>query len=149
MATAEGSGQCVSESGDHKGNEHSMVMPATIIPDQKNIDSDSGSFEKKVIVEKAIEIPSTVDSIKSLSKSDIMQHLQEKYKVEASSLLDNLYEHPTDFSYDANGIVSIFGTAYPGEISLKIGIYRDGPGKIPSLYFLLLVHLFQKFYCVT
>ena len=116
LATAEGSGYCVNESGDHKGNEYSMVMPSSISHDQKNIDSDSGSFEKQVIVDKAIEIPSTTNSIKSLSKSDVIQHLQEKYKVEASSLLDNLSEHPRDFSYDANGIVSIFGTAYPGDI---------------------------------
>ena len=93
-----------------------MVIPSSISYEKKNIDSVSGSFEKQVIVDKAIEIPSTADSIKSLSKSDVIQHLQEKYKVEASSLLDNLSEHPRDFSYDANGIVSIFGTAYPGEI---------------------------------
>ena len=117
LATAEGSGHCVSEFGDHKVNQHAMVMPSTIIPEEKNIDNDSGSFEKQVIVEKAIEIPSSTDLKKSLSKSDVIQHLQEKYKVEASLLLDNLFEHPRDFSYDANGIVSIFGTAYPGEIT--------------------------------
>ena len=115
LATAQGTGHCVSAYGDHKSIGNSVVMPSTITSNQQNIDSDSGSFEKQVVVEKATEVPTVVDSIKSLSKSDIIQHIQDKYKVDASSLLEKLHHHPTDFSFDANGIVSILGTTYPGE----------------------------------
>ena len=66
-------------------------MPSTITSNQQNIDSDSGSFEKQVVVEKATEVPTVVDSIKSLSKSDIIQHIQDKYKVDASSFLEKLH----------------------------------------------------------
>ena len=48
-----------------------MIMPSSISDDQKNIESDSGSFEKQFIVDK-VEIPSTANTIKSLSKSDFI-----------------------------------------------------------------------------
>ena len=103
LSTTEGAGNCVDESGDHRLNVHTLVMPGTNNSDQQNIDNNFGSFEKNVIVDKATEIPSKSNPIKNLSKSDIIQHIQEKYKVDASALLDSLSHHPLEFSYDSNG----------------------------------------------
>ena len=121
--TTEGAGSCVSpvdESGDKRLNAQTLVMPITHSSDEQNVDSNSGSFEKNVIVDKTIEIPSKSNPIKNLSNADIIQHIKEKYKVEASALLDNLSDHPTEFSYDPNGIVSLFGTIYPGSSIFEI-----------------------------
>ena len=121
LSTADGAGHCVNESGDTSQTDTSLnvntfVMPTSHTIGEPNIDSKSESFEKNVIVDKATEIPSTSNPIKILAKSDIIQHVQEKYKVDASTLLDKLSKYPNDFSFDSNGIVSISGTLYPGKL---------------------------------
>lgn len=99
--------------------EHCTVMPKTVINTQKNID-DTSNFEKNVIVDKSVQIPSNHEPSKILSDSDIIQHIKESFKSEAKTLLNKLSAYPTEFSYDSNGILKIFGTTYPGRLSLDI-----------------------------
>ena len=89
LSTADGAGHCVNESGDTSRNVNTFLMLTSHIVAEQNIDSNSGSFEKNVIVDKAIEIPSTSTPIKTLTKSDIIQHVQEKYKFDASKIKVN------------------------------------------------------------
>ena len=56
--------------------------------------------------------------------SEIIQHIQEKFKNDASALLQSLASHPLQFSYDSNGILSIFGTKYPGNCTFHPFQYR-------------------------
>ena len=116
MSTTEGAGNTIDGSGDHNRlHDLSFVMPGTIQKEQQNIDSDVNSFEKNIIVDKATKVSAEPSPIKTLSMSEIIQHIQEKFKNDASALLQSLASHPLQFSYDSNGILSIFGTKYPGN----------------------------------
>ena len=121
LSTVDGAGTTVDESGDHRDlrGEHgdrTFTMPPTIVQNEpKNIDGDANSFEKNVVVDKATEGSTDSNPIKALSKSEIIQHIQEKFQNDASTLLDKLDAHPLQFLYDSNGILSIFCTNYPGK----------------------------------
>ena len=115
LSTTEGAGTCVDESGDHRISDLTFVMPSTHENEQQNNDSNNDNFEKNVIVDKAIKVTSESNPTKTLSKSEILQHIDEKFKTDASTLLDKLAGYPLQFSYDSNGILSIFGTHYPGK----------------------------------
>ena len=113
LSTTEGAG--VNETGDHKISDITFVMPSSNHNRQQNIDASADIIDKNIIVDKAIEVPSDSNPVKILSDSEILQHIKDKFKNHASALLSKLAGHSSKFSYDSNGILSIFGEKYPGK----------------------------------
>ena len=120
LSTIEGAGTCTNETGDHRLSDLNFVMPSTNQNRQQNIDSDISSFEKIVIVDKAAKVLPESNPIQPLEKSDIIQHIQEKFKNDAIALLDTLAGHPSQFSFNSNGILSIFGTSCPCNCAFNL-----------------------------
>ena len=118
LSTTEGAGAFIDGSGDHTSvhtGDLTFVMPSSHQNEEKNTDGNCNSFEKDVIVDQGAEVPSRSSTHKTLSKSEVLENIQEKFKTDASSLLDKLAHYPLQFSYDSNGILTIFGTTYPGK----------------------------------
>ena len=120
LSTIKGTGTCIDESGDYRLSDFNFVMPSANQNQQQNIDRDINSFEKNVIVDKAAKVLPESNPIQPLAKSDIIQHIQEKFKNDAIALLDTLAGHPSQFSFDSNGILSIFGTSCPGNCAFNL-----------------------------
>ena len=110
-----GEGAFISGSGDEASTGLSFVMPKSFHHDQDNIDQSASNFPKNVIVDKAIESPTIAKHGKSLSNTDVILQIDEEFKPQAKLLLDKLSAYPHDFSFDDNGIVTIFGSNYPGN----------------------------------
>ena len=115
LSTTEGAGAEVNETGDHKISDVTFVMPNSNHNRQQNIDASADIIDKNIIVDKAIEVPSDSNPVKILSDSEILQHIKDKFRNHASALLGKLAGHSSKFSYDSNGILSIFGKKYPGN----------------------------------
>ena len=133
LSTTEGAGATISSNGDQVDNETtdlSFVMPKSFHDTQENVDKSANHFDKEVVVEKAAQV-NTTDQKKSPASLDILHHIKDKFKLEATKLLEQLADHPKYFSFDANGVVSINDTIYPGNRNLiKVNIYN---GKGPMI----------------
>ena len=106
---------------DGSGSEQRQIInnevPSDPCQTQRNIDQSVSTESKPIVVDSKIpETEKTNHSeIKDLPVSSIISQIRPRYRIKSKKLLNTLIEHPEDFSYDENGIVTIFNAIIPGN----------------------------------
>ena len=82
----------------------------------KNIDQNIDLIPKEVIVNSdSAQTSKTVSREEKLTLQNIVSHLRPRYQAKGRKLLSILLEHPDDFGYDQNGVVTIFKNTLGGK----------------------------------
>ena len=81
---------------------------------EENVDQSVPTFDKQTLNEKNPTFTPSAVHTKKLNNKDIISYLREGHKKNGSLLLEKLTTFPEDFTYDQNGIVTIFGVTFPG-----------------------------------
>ena len=91
-----------------QSDEYQIIVPEGSNPQQDNFDQSINKIEKKIVIDKAVEIEpvQSSQSRDGLSNFDVIKVLDERFHEEGKQLLEQLctYDH---FKYDKNGLVII------------------------------------------
>ena len=102
-------GEILSEGGGCKNDTDIPTQSANANVDQVP------HFEKDIINEKTPTLSKSTVPRNTLNNENIVSYLKEDHQKTGRLLLEKLSMVPKDFSYDENGIVTLFGITFPGE----------------------------------
>ena len=118
---SEGSGsvkECAGDSSNFQSPSNETILPSTsFYSGEKNIDQEVNLIPKDIIVNSSanVNVPKSIAEDEPLPKDAILSQLKAKFRPKGRKLL-NILKKSNDFSFDKNGIVTIFGKELAGNL---------------------------------
>ena len=98
-------------------HEITVDQPTDQCQKTENIDQSVKLSPKEIVLDsKTVNGYKNIEDKKQLSPINVVSQLRQRYKKKGEKLLQLLLKNPEDFSFDGNGIVTIFKDTIPGKL---------------------------------